>query len=66
MKEYLVTWQIEITADTPEDAAREAFMIHRDPDSMATVFEVQERTKDGHGEPIRIDIEEVGLGGATT
>ena len=61
MKEFLVTWQIDIEAETPEDAAREAFRVHRDSDSMATVFEVQERTKDGHGEAIRVDIEEVGL-----
>lgn len=66
MKEFLVTWQIDIEAETPEDAAREAFRAQRDPDSIATVFEVQERTKDGHSEPIRVDLEEVGLGAETS
>ena len=61
MKEFLVTWQIDIEAETSEDAAREAFRVHRDPDSMATVFVVQQQTADGLGEKIRIDIEEVGL-----
>lgn len=61
MKSYLVTWEIEVESETPEDAAREAFRVHRDPDSMATVFEVQQQTEDGLGGKIRVDIEEVGL-----
>jgi len=36
--EYLVTWDIEINADSPEEAARKALEIHRDPSSLATVF----------------------------
>lgn len=37
---YLVTWQIDIEARTHAEAARKALAIHRDPDSIATVFDV--------------------------
>lgn len=42
MTTYLVTWDIHVEADTPEEAARQAQAIHRDPASIATVFVVQE------------------------
>lgn len=65
MKDFLVRWEIEISAETPEDAAREALRAQRDPGSLATVFEVQERVEDGYEDPIRIDVEEIGYGSAT-
>lgn len=37
---YRVTWKIDIAADTPEEAAEEALRIHRDPESIATVFNI--------------------------
>jgi hypothetical protein len=37
---YLVTWQIDIEADTPQEAARKALLIQRKHDSIATVFDV--------------------------
>ena len=40
MKEYTVTWTIEVCADSPEEAATEALAIQRDPDSEATCFEI--------------------------
>lgn len=40
MNQYLVTWQIEITADTEQEAAKRALEIQRDPNSMATIFQV--------------------------
>lgn len=40
MTQYLVTWEIELDADSPEEAAEVAREIHRDPDSLATHFEV--------------------------
>lgn len=40
MPDYLVQWEINITADSPEAAAREALRIQRDPASCATVFKV--------------------------
>lgn len=37
---YLVTWEIDIDAETPLEAARIALEIQRDKDSTATVFDV--------------------------
>ena len=37
---YRVSWTIDIWADTPISAAHEAQLIQRDPDSVATVFDV--------------------------
>lgn len=36
--QYKVVWEIDLDADSPEDAAREALEIQRDPISMATCF----------------------------
>ena len=47
-EEYLVTWDIEITAENPIEAARQALAVQRNPDSMATVFHV-------NGERIDLD-----------
>ena len=38
--EYVVRWEIELTASSPQEAARLAAEMVRDPDSMATVFVV--------------------------
>ena len=38
--EYLVTWSIEVTADSPRAAAEQALEIQRDPNSLATCFMV--------------------------
>ena len=38
MPAYTVLWEIELDADTPEEAARQALQIHRDPTSIATIF----------------------------
>ena len=40
MHEFTVTWEIQVDAETHEEAAREARAILLDPDSTATVFEV--------------------------
>lgn len=40
--QYLITWTIDIEADTPEAAAVRALEIQRDPDSSALVFGVTE------------------------
>lgn len=42
MPSYNVTWDIEIDADSPEEAARKALLIQRDPTSMAQVFDVSD------------------------
>jgi hypothetical protein len=55
MPEYHVTWEIDLYADSPCEAAKEARAIHRDPDSLATVFDVTDET----GETPRVDLEEL-------
>jgi len=40
MTHYLVTWKIDIEADSPEEAAAQALITQRDPESAATVFTV--------------------------
>lgn len=52
MKQFLVTWEIEIGAETALDAAEQAIEIMRDRDSMATVFKVFDET----GECEQIDL----------
>ncbi|KKN43912.1 hypothetical protein LCGC14_0698610 [marine sediment metagenome] len=52
MPEYFVTWEIDISADSPERAAAAALKIQRDPESSATVFGVF----DEEGEKHRVDL----------
>lgn len=40
MTSYLVSWAIDIDADSPEEAAERALEIQRDPAGLATVFKV--------------------------
>ena len=44
MEDYYVVWRINITATSFEDAAKQALEVQRDPDSIATVFEVIDKT----------------------
>lgn len=37
---YRVSWSIDIEAESPLEATREALAIQRDPESIATVFDV--------------------------
>ena len=60
MTMYRVTWEIDIEADDAIDAARQALEIHRDPDSIATVFSVQEYGTPNGIHPQEIDLLEVG------
>lgn len=57
MREYTVVWRIELTAESAEEAAREAQKIQRDLEGWAGVFDVYD--KKGCGERIDLD----GLGG---
>lgn len=45
MATYSVSWEIEIEADSPREAAQEALAIQRDPNSIATVFSVIEASR---------------------
>lgn len=56
MAEYLIEWTIEVEADSPEAAAREALKIQRDPSSTSTVFGV---TGANPGDTITIDLYEI-------
>jgi hypothetical protein len=51
---YTVTWEIDVDAKTPKEAAREALKIQRDPNSTATVFSVSNQKGTIH----TIDLEE--------
>ena len=42
MTAYLVKWEIDIDAESSEEAAQEALRIQRDPRSVATVFQVRD------------------------
>jgi len=52
--EHNVTWTIDINADTPREAARQALDIQRDPFSTATMFTVYEHRT---GQTHQIDLE---------
>ena len=58
---FLVSWVIDIDADSAEAAAREALAIQRKPDSTATVFEVK---AEGESKSVSVDLTEIddGLG----
>ncbi|WP_018609561.1 hypothetical protein [Uliginosibacterium gangwonense] len=43
MPEYTVVWEIQISAESHEEAAAEALEIMRRPDSIATVFHVTDK-----------------------
>ena len=49
-----VRWEIDIDAETPIDAARQALAIQRRPDSTATVFTVLE----ANGRRATVDLDE--------
>lgn len=40
MTDHRVIWEIDIEADSPEEAAKEALLIQRDTHSIASVFTV--------------------------
>ncbi|MDN5896871.1 hypothetical protein BSP109_02182 [Brevibacterium sp. Mu109] len=48
MTTYSVAWLIDIDADTPTAAARRALAIHRNPESIAVVFEVTDPDRTHH------------------
>ena len=52
---YRVFWEIDIDANSHKDAAELALIIQRDPESTATVFDVQ---AEDDNEAIKIDLEE--------
>ena len=55
MTSYSVNWEIEIEAESPEAAARQALKINRDQNSTATVFDIY----DEDGNHTRVDLLEI-------
>jgi hypothetical protein len=53
---YVVTWEMDIDAGTPEEAARQAWEAMRRPESTANVFDVL----DTEGGCTRVDLMEGG------
>lgn len=51
---YLVTWEIDVEANSPQEAAKLALAIQRDPESTATFFGV--RDVDGKPKTIYVDL----------
>jgi len=54
MADYRVTWEIDIEADSPREAAEQALKIQRRPGSSAVVFDCHTEGQ----EPVRIDLDE--------
>lgn len=54
-KAYLVRWEIDIDATSPEDAAEKALKIMRDKESVATVFSVIELAEAGDWKVVDLD-----------
>jgi hypothetical protein len=52
-KQYLVTWEIDITADSPREAAIEAMILQQDKNSEAVAFTVKEQAT---GELVDVDL----------
>jgi hypothetical protein len=50
---YRLTWEIDIEADSVQEAAETALEIQRRPDSTATVFTV----RDGTDESVVVDLD---------
>ena len=55
-KIYRVRWEIDIPAESPEEAAKVALRIHRDPRSTATIFDICECSTERRGDWVRIDV----------
>lgn len=55
MPDYRVTWEIDINADSPQEAAKQAWEHMQRPDSTANVFDVV----DSKGNTTRVDLLEL-------
>ena len=60
MTTYRVTWEIDVEADSPQEAAAEAHRLVRKPDTTATVYSVLNQ-KTGEGATIDLLPEEVSV-----
>ncbi len=55
MAEYYVRWEIDITANSPQEAARRCIEIMRDPTSLANYFIVTDKA---NGVMVPVDLME--------
>jgi hypothetical protein len=55
--DYVVTWEIQISAKSAREAAELALQMQRDPNSTATVFQVFAEDAD----PLTTDMETIDL-----
>ena len=60
---YRVTWTIDVEAASPLEAARKAQEIQRDPESIATIFDIIPFTHDAEGRITRFNEVSVDLMG---
>lgn len=51
---FYVSWEIDIDAENAQEAAETALAIQRDPDSLATIFDVLDSD---NGELTQVDLE---------
>lgn len=58
---YKVTWEIDVEADNPVEAAELALSVQRNPESIANVFIVRGQKVAGctHGIPVHVDLQAV-------
>lgn len=56
MPEYRVVWKIDLDAETAREAAEEALRIMRDPEGIATVFQIFEARPTGHLPGVVVDL----------
>ncbi len=57
-KSYLVKWEIDVTASSPEEAAKQALEIQRDINSEALNFDVEDGNNNYNIDLLQIAIEE--------
>jgi len=55
MPSFRIVWEVDVDADTPLEAAREAFSMMTDPESTAVVFSVT----DPNGDTVTIDLDDM-------
>ena len=61
MREFRVVWAIDVDGQNELDAARRAYAMQRDPESIATVFQVCRRCECGALHPddaVQVDLVE--------
>ena len=53
--DYRIVWEVDVIADSPTEAAREARAMQQDPEAFCHVYDVFT----GTGECVRVDLDEL-------